>query len=76
MLNNKPGVSHEGNERYEGYCKDLAALIAKKMLFNYTLKLVSDQKYGGKDTNSPSGWSGMVGELIRHEGGHLLFIKV
>lgn len=65
IKNPEPGTTLEGNDRYEGYCKDLADLIAKDLKFNYILKLVNDSKYGGMDTNSPSGWNGMVGELIR-----------
>lgn len=59
------GAELEGNERFEGYCKDLADLIASALGINYELKLVNDSKYGGQDANSPSGWNGMVGELIR-----------
>lgn len=62
------GVELEGNERFEGYCKDLADLIASSLNINYELKLVNDSKYGGQDSNSPSGWNGMVGELIRQVG--------
>lgn len=54
-----------GNERYEGYCKDLADLVTEHMRIGYILKLVNDSKYGGQDKNAPSGWNGMVGELIR-----------
>jgi hypothetical protein len=61
----EPGVILQGNDRYEGYCKDLADSIAKTVGFNYILKLVNDSKYGGLDPKSPSGWNGMVGELIR-----------
>ncbi|XP_022694359.1 glutamate receptor 1-like [Varroa jacobsoni] len=56
-----------GNERYEGYCKDLADLVTEHMRIGYILKLVNDSKYGGQDKNAPSGWNGMVGELIRKE---------
>lgn len=58
------GVKLDGNERYEGYCKDLADLIAEYLKFSYVLKLVNDSNYGGLDPNSPVGWNGMVGELI------------
>ncbi|CAG2110606.1 unnamed protein product [Medioppia subpectinata] len=63
----EPGVTLIGNDRYEGYCKDLADSIAKNVNFNYELRLVNDSKYGGLDSKSPSGWNGMVGELIRKE---------
>jgi ionotropic glutamate receptor len=56
-----------GNDRYEGYCKDLAELITSSLNLTYTLKLVNDSKYGAEDPKEPTGWNGMVGELIRHE---------
>lgn len=34
----------EGNERYEGYCVDLAAEIAKHCGFKYKLTIVGDGK--------------------------------
>ena len=34
MANGEPGVLLEGNNRYEGYCKDLAELIATKLRIN------------------------------------------
>ncbi|XP_050040311.1 glutamate receptor 1-like isoform X2 [Dermacentor andersoni] len=63
----EPGQVLVGNDQFEGYCKDLADLIADQVKVNYILKLVNDSKYGGRDVNSPAGWNGMVGELIRQE---------
>ncbi|CAL1261784.1 unnamed protein product [Larinioides sclopetarius] len=63
----EPGDILEGNDVFEGYCKDLADLIAETLKINYVLKLVNDSAYGGQDPNSPVGWNGMVGELIRKE---------
>ncbi|XP_067118229.1 glutamate receptor 1-like isoform X2 [Centruroides vittatus] len=63
----EPGQNMEGNDRFEGYCKDLADLIADNLKFNYILQLVNDSKYGGLDPNAKGGWNGMVGELIRKE---------
>ncbi|XP_076352461.1 glutamate receptor 4-like isoform X3 [Tachypleus tridentatus] len=63
----EPGEYLEGNDRFEGFCKDLAELIAKHLNFDYILKLVNDSNYGGQDPSSPAGWNGMVGELIRKE---------
>lgn len=51
------------NERYEGYCVDLAAEIAKHCGFKYQLKIVGDGKYGARDTDTKI-WNGMVGELV------------
>ncbi|XP_015781324.2 glutamate receptor 1-like isoform X3 [Tetranychus urticae] len=63
----KDGVKYEGNDRFEGYCKDLADLLAEHLKINYTLQLVADYRYGSPDKNSPVGWNGMVGELIKQE---------
>ncbi|KAG1654325.1 Glutamate receptor 4 [Nymphon striatum] len=62
-----PGVILEGNDRYEGYCAELAQLIARHMNINYKLKLVNDSEYGAYFPDSPQGWNGMIGELIRGE---------
>ncbi|XP_062856592.1 glutamate receptor 2b isoform X7 [Trichomycterus rosablanca] len=51
------------NERYEGYCVDLAAEIAKHCGFKYCLKIVGDGKYGARDGDTKI-WNGMVGELV------------
>ncbi|KZC05526.1 Glutamate receptor 1 [Dufourea novaeangliae] len=56
-----------GNDSYEGYCKDLADLIAKKLGITYELRIVKDGKYGMENADVPGGWDGMVGELIRKE---------
>ncbi|RWS10335.1 glutamate receptor-like protein, partial [Dinothrombium tinctorium] len=57
-------VKLEGNDRYEGYCKDLADLVASALNVTYTIKLVNDSRYGAIDRNSSTGWNGMVHELI------------
>ncbi|XP_078533113.1 glutamate receptor 2 isoform X4 [Lissotriton helveticus] len=53
----------EGNERYEGYCVDLATEIAKHCGFKYKLTIVADGKYGARDQETKI-WNGMVGELV------------
>jgi hypothetical protein len=65
MKKAESGVTLVGNDRFEGYCKDLANLIAEQLNIKYVMKLVNDSKYGGNDPSSPSGWNGMVGELVR-----------
>lgn len=65
LRKSEKGIDYIGNDRYEGYCKDLADLIANNLGISYVLKLVNDSKYGAQDPSSPSGWNGMVGELIR-----------
>ncbi|VEN59732.1 unnamed protein product [Callosobruchus maculatus] len=56
-----------GNDRFEGYCKDLANLIAKKLGINYELRIVKDGQYGSENHEVKGGWDGMVGELVRQE---------
>jgi len=57
----------KGNDRYEGYCADLAENIAKTLRqtygipFNYELRLVADNAYGARQDNGT--WNGMIGEL-------------
>ncbi|XP_061440403.1 glutamate receptor 2 isoform X1 [Rhineura floridana] len=53
----------DGNDRYEGYCVDLAAEIAKHCGFKYKLTIVGDGKYGARDAETKI-WNGMVGELV------------
>uniref|UniRef100_A0A668SNN9 Glutamate receptor n=1 Tax=Oreochromis aureus TaxID=47969 RepID=A0A668SNN9_OREAU len=52
-----------GNDKYEGYCAELAAEIAKHVGFTYRLELVGDGKYGARDPETKM-WNGMVGELV------------
>ena len=54
----------QGNERYEGYCKDLTKQIADIVGFDYVIQPVADGKYGSVDDNGT--WNGMVGELVRN----------
>ncbi|XP_068232911.1 glutamate receptor 1-like [Palaemon carinicauda] len=67
FLMEKGNVDYTGNERYEGYAKDLADLIARYLNINYTLHLVKDNQYGSSDLSMDGGWNGMVGELVRKE---------
>ena len=52
MLKNDTTGKLEGNDRFVGYCKDLADLIADRMGINYEIRLVKDKKYGGIDKTS------------------------
>ncbi|XP_062856628.1 glutamate receptor 1a [Trichomycterus rosablanca] len=52
-----------GNDKYEGYCVELAAEIAKHVGYQYKLKIVADWKYGARDPETKM-WNGMVGELV------------
>ncbi|XP_046997299.1 glutamate receptor 1-like [Schistocerca americana] len=63
----EPGEILLGNDRFEGYCKDLADLIANKIGINYELRIVKDGQYGAENPDVEGGWDGMVGELVRRE---------
>ncbi|XP_034540415.1 glutamate receptor 1-like isoform X1 [Notolabrus celidotus] len=63
MMLKKNHEQYVGNERYEGYCAELASEIAKHVGFTYRLELVGDGKYGARDAESKM-WNGMVGELV------------
>ena len=52
-----------GNDRYEGYCVDLANKVAGLIEFNFTIQVVKDGQYGKELENGT--WNGMVGEVIR-----------
>ena len=58
------GRKLDGNDRYQGYCADLADLVAQKVNFSYTIEPIHDNKYGEQDENGS--WNGMVGALMRH----------
>lgn len=54
----------KGGARYVGFVKDLLDVVAEKVGFSYSFKIASDNQYG---TESPIGWTGMIGELVRKE---------
>ncbi|XP_055317645.1 glutamate receptor 1-like isoform X2 [Sitodiplosis mosellana] len=58
---NDPSI--EEKDKYEGYCKDLADILAKRLGIKYALRIVKDRKYGAKNADEVGGWDGMVGEL-------------
>ncbi|XP_054831535.1 glutamate receptor 1 isoform X1 [Eublepharis macularius] len=63
VMHKKSYEQFEGNERYEGYCVELAAEIAKHVGYQYRLHIVTDGKYGARDPETKL-WNGMVGELV------------
>ncbi|MEE6512305.1 hypothetical protein FKM82_019264 [Ascaphus truei] len=63
VMYKKNADQFEGNDRYEGYCVDLATEIAKHCGFKYKLTIVGDGKYGARDAETKI-WNGMVGELV------------
>ncbi|XP_033112961.1 glutamate receptor 2-like [Anneissia japonica] len=52
----------DGNEQYEGYCKDLLDELSKHLKFKYKLQLVKDGEYGTYD-ETLGRWNGMIGEI-------------
>ncbi|KAH8302025.1 hypothetical protein KR044_001958 [Drosophila immigrans] len=67
MLRSGYGEELFGNERYEGFCKELADALAEKLGIKFELRLVQDGNYGAENEFAPGGWDGMVGELVRKE---------
>uniref|UniRef100_A0AAV2MJB1 Ionotropic glutamate receptor n=1 Tax=Knipowitschia caucasica TaxID=637954 RepID=A0AAV2MJB1_KNICA len=63
VMYKKSSMHLEGNDRYEGYCVDLASEIAKHVGIKYKLSIVMDGKYGARDPETKT-WNGMVGELV------------
>jgi len=63
MLKDDPNNTLVGNDRFEGFCVDLIAEVANILLFNYTLRLVPDKKYGAP-VGPKEEWNGMVKELM------------
>ncbi|XP_068222517.1 glutamate receptor 1-like isoform X2 [Palaemon carinicauda] len=59
--------NYSGNEKYEGYAKDLADFIAAFLNINYTLQVAADGSYGVPDSQDDTGWNGIIGELVRKE---------
>ena len=57
----KDNETLEGNQRFRGYCIDLLEKVAKFVGFNYTIKLVEDDKFG---SFSDGKWNGIVSELL------------
>jgi hypothetical protein len=57
------GAKLTGNDRFEGYCADLAKEICEGLGISYEIRLVSDNKYGEKTRDGT--WNGMIGELTR-----------
>ena len=59
----KEGEKLEGNDRYEGYCADLAKKIAAEIGITYTIRPVEDDAYGSQSEENGT-WNGMVGQLV------------
>jgi hypothetical protein len=46
--NTDPDRNLTGNDRYMGYCVDLAEHLSKIVNFTYEFRLVKDNKFGAK----------------------------
>ena len=51
------------NDRYIGYCVEVAQKLAEHIGYDYVIRVVGDGKYGSQEANGS--WNGMIGELIR-----------
>lgn len=52
-----------GNEKFEGFCIDILAEIAKMLNFKYNVTVVPDKKFGSLKP-PPRFWTGMIRELL------------
>lgn len=59
----QPSEGRVGNDRYQGFSKDLMDAIASRLKFKYTLVLVKDNSYGNIDKVTEK-WNGMVREIL------------
>ncbi|KAG4075844.1 hypothetical protein HA402_003670 [Bradysia odoriphaga] len=59
----KEGETLEGNNKYEGYSKDVIEALASSIPFSYELVLVTDNKQGSYDKKTKK-WNGLVKLLL------------
>ncbi|KAG5889810.1 hypothetical protein JTB14_025589 [Gonioctena quinquepunctata] len=52
-----------GNDRFEGFTKDLMDALAEKIGFKYEFNLTKNNKYGNYDPDETR-WNGVVGDLL------------
>ena len=48
MVKADDGKNYTGNDRYEGFCVELAERLSTVVNFTYELRLVKDNKFGSK----------------------------
>ncbi|XP_013421039.1 glutamate receptor 4 [Lingula anatina] len=59
------GGNWTGNDRYEGFCKDIIDQLMRDLNMNYELRVVADGSHGSKQKgNVTHPWNGMVWELM------------
>lgn len=56
-------IYSNGSIYFEGYCIDMLNEIARRLQFNYSIRIAKDAAYGKEDENGD--WSGIIGELSR-----------
>ncbi|CAF3297692.1 unnamed protein product [Rotaria sp. Silwood2] len=56
-------VHRNGSVYFEGYCIDMLDEIARRLRFNYSIRIATDSAYGKEEENGQ--WSGIIGELSR-----------
>ncbi|CAN8032515.1 unnamed protein product, partial [Ixodes persulcatus] len=54
-----------GNDRYDGYCKDLIDALARELDIKYELRAAEETVYGRRDHKVRGGWTGLIGEVLR-----------
>lgn len=64
------GTDLVGNDRYEGFVKDLMDNIARVKNFTYKLVLDRDNHQGNHDPMTGK-WNGMIGEILEGVNEHL-----
>jgi hypothetical protein len=52
MIKNESGKNFTGNDRYMGYCVDLAEKLSQIVNFTYEFRLVKDNRFGAKGKSS------------------------
>ena len=67
------GAPYLGNDRFEGYCADLAEKVAEVIGIDYLIRPAKDGLYGARDENGT--WNGMIGELVRNVSVKKSFIR-
>lgn len=69
MVKESPDAQERtGNDRYDGYCKDLMDALAKELQIKYEIRAAEETVYGRRDHKVQGGWTGLIGEVLRKVG--------
>lgn len=52
-----------GNDRFEGFCKDLIDALSVKLKFKYEFFITEGDTYGRHD-EATDRWSGLIGDIL------------